>query len=69
MNNGPDTRTAPIDFVFDGPPGPEGPRFIEAENMAGEGVNAGEWLQRPNGQWVLRVLVVRREIRDGVSER
>jgi hypothetical protein len=44
-----------LDFVFDGPPGPEGGRFVEVENDRGESVRIGEWLQRDDGYWVLRV--------------
>ncbi len=49
-----------IDFVFSGPPGPEGPRFIEVENEAGESISVGQWFQRSpedveQGYWVLRV--------------
>lgn len=40
-------------IVFDGPPGPDGPRLIEAENAAGQSVNAGEWRERPDGYWEL----------------
>lgn len=45
----------PIDIVFDGPPSPEMPRFVEVENGRGRSVNCGEWLQRPDGYWVLRI--------------
>lgn len=44
-----------IHFLFDGPPGPEGPRFIESETPDGKSVNAGEWHERPDGFWELRV--------------
>lgn len=44
-----------IDIVFDGPPDAEGPRFVEAEDENGHGIRCGEWLQRPDGEWVLRV--------------
>lgn len=49
-----------VDLVFDGPPGPEGPRFIEAERLDGTGVKVGEWQENPmtNGWWRLRVRVV-----------
>lgn len=30
-------------IIFDGPPGPEGGRFVEVENGEGKSVNAGEW--------------------------
>lgn len=44
-----------LNIVFDGPPGPMSGRFIEVENDAGVGVNAGEWSERPNGWWALRI--------------
>lgn len=46
-----------IDFVFDGPPGPEAGRFVEAENPDGQSVKVGEWLERPDGKWALRVVL------------
>ena len=44
-----------IDFVFDGPPGPEGPRLIEVEDSQGRSIKAGEWMKRRDGYWALRV--------------
>lgn len=44
-----------IDIVFDGPPSHESGRFVEVENAAGASINVGEWLQRPDGYWVLRI--------------
>jgi hypothetical protein len=44
-----------IDIVFDGPPGPVAGRFVEVEDANGWSFNAGEWLQRPDGYWVLRI--------------
>lgn len=48
--------TKHIDIVFDGPPGPEAGRFVEVENDKGESIRFGEWLQRPDGYWVLRFI-------------
>ena len=53
MEHGEEKRS-PLDLLFDGPPGPEGPRFVEAE-IDGKSVNAGEWIKRPDGFWVLRI--------------
>lgn len=39
--------------VFDGPPGPEGGRFVECENARGESVTVGEWRKRDDGRWEL----------------
>jgi hypothetical protein len=44
-----------IDIVFDGPPGPVCGRFVEAESPAGCSVNAGEWIDRGDGLWALRI--------------
>lgn len=43
-----------IDFVFDGPPGPQAGRFVEVENHKGESIKFGKWIQRDDGYWVLR---------------
>ena len=46
----------PVFIVFDGPPGPKAPGFIEVETSAGFSVNAGEW--KPYGNyWTLGPLV------------
>lgn len=44
-----------IDIVFDGPPGHEAGRFVEVENAAGASINFGEWVERADGYWVLRI--------------
>ena len=44
-----------IDIVFDGPPGPEAGRFVEVENESGTSINFGEWIERDDGFWVLRI--------------
>lgn len=44
-----------IDFVFDGPPGPESPGFVEVENEDGKSVSVGEWVEREDGYWCLRI--------------
>lgn len=48
-----------LDVVFDGPPGPTAGRFVEVENTSGAGVRAGEWIDRGDGMWALRLVVVR----------
>jgi hypothetical protein len=35
-------------------PGPDG-EFIEVENDQGYSIKAGEWFQRSDGYWVLRI--------------
>lgn len=44
-----------IDIVFDGPPNMPAPRFVEAEDHEGASINAGEWIDRGDGYWVLRI--------------
>ncbi len=44
-----------IDFLCDGPPGPEAGRFVEVEDATGHGINAGEWIKRKDGYYALRV--------------
>jgi hypothetical protein len=39
---------------FDGPPGPEGGRFVECETLDGKGVNVGHWEQEGDN-WLLFV--------------
>ncbi len=56
-SDGPDMTSVPdfIDIVFDGPPGPESGRFVEVENSDGASISGGEWLQRDDEFWVLRI--------------
>lgn len=42
-------------IVFDGPPSHDGGRFVEIEDANGKSFNAGEWKQRTDGLWELRV--------------
>jgi hypothetical protein len=51
-----------IDIVFDGPPGPESGRFVEVEDAFGNSIRFGEWVQRPDGFWVLRIPASRSQI-------
>lgn len=44
-----------LDVVFDGPPSHESGRFVEVENPEGCSVNAGEWIDRKDGLWALRI--------------
>lgn len=52
---GPDAPLPSIYVVFDGPPGPEGPRFVEVEDSGGRSISIGEWVTRPDGLWALRI--------------
>lgn len=53
-----------IDIVFDGPPSHKSGRFIEVENGKGESISVGEWLERGDGLWVLRIKS--EELSDGI---
>jgi hypothetical protein len=44
-----------IDIVFDAPPGPVSGRFIEVEDTSGNSIRVGEWIERNDGTWVLRI--------------
>lgn len=44
-----------IDIVFDGPPSAESGRFVEVENAHGQSIRAGEWIDRGDGYWALRI--------------
>jgi hypothetical protein len=43
-----------IDFVFDGPPGPEAPGFVEVESPPGRSIKFGTWVRREDGSWAIR---------------
>lgn len=44
-----------IEVVFDGPPAHISGRFVEVENSRGESIHAGEWVEREDGYWALRI--------------
>ena len=44
-----------VDIVFDGPPAPESGRFVEVENSSGASIKFGDWVEREDGYWVLRI--------------
>jgi hypothetical protein len=44
-----------IDIVFDRPPSHESGRFLEVEDSKGASIRVGEWVQRPDSYWVLRI--------------
>jgi hypothetical protein len=49
--------TTYADIVFDGPPGPEPPRFVEVEDKWGRSIRYGQWVER--GEDVPLVVEVR----------
>ncbi len=53
INTGP--RARHIDIVFDKPPGPVCPGFIEVEDDMRRSINFGAWTLRPDGHWALRI--------------
>jgi hypothetical protein len=44
-----------INLIFDGPPAPESGRFVEVETDDGYSISLGQWLERPDGYWTLRI--------------
>lgn len=44
-----------IDIVFDGPPSHESGRFVEVEDDAGRSISYGQWIERKDGLWALRI--------------
>ena len=44
-----------VNIIFDGPPSHLPGRFVEVENDAGASINVGEWIERDNGYWALRI--------------
>ena len=47
-----------IDIVIDGPPGQDPGRFVEVEDANGAGISVGEWIDRGDGNWALRLCAV-----------
>lgn len=45
----------PINIIFDGPPGPKSGRFVEVETDDGKGISCGEWIEKEDGMWALRI--------------
>jgi len=44
-----------INIIFDGPPGHDSGMFVEVETDDGKSINAGEWIEREDGLWSLRI--------------
>lgn len=47
------SATGKFHIIFDGVPGPQGPRFIEAETPDGKSVNVGNWQRHGDSLWAL----------------
>ena len=48
-------KTKAINIIFDGPPSHVAGRFVETEDDEGHGIKSGEWIERDNGYWSLRI--------------
>jgi len=46
---------AAINIIFDGPPSHVPGRFVEVETDDGSSISAGEWIERDDGLWALRI--------------
>jgi hypothetical protein len=46
---------AALNFVLDGPPGPDMPRLVEVEDDDGRGITVGEWKGLRGDYWTLRI--------------
>jgi hypothetical protein len=44
-----------VDVVFDGPPSHESGRFVETEDERGHSISVGEWIDRGDGLFALRI--------------
>lgn len=53
----PEAEVKHYDIVFSGPPDHVGPTFIEVEDDQGVSFKLGEWVQRADRSWVIRVPV------------
>lgn len=51
----PDSQRQPINILFSGPPGPSGCEFVDAETDDGKPIRVGEWIERPDGYWAIRI--------------
>jgi hypothetical protein len=47
--------TSPINIIFDGPPGPDSAKFVEVENDDGVSISIGDWSEREDNLWALRI--------------
>ncbi len=43
------------DILFDGPPSHESGRFVEVNDETGGSICIGEWVERDDGLWALRI--------------
>jgi hypothetical protein len=59
-----------IDVLFDRHPAtPSGEcRFIEVENNKGESIRAGEWVEREDGMWALRIPSMEQRVAEQIAD-
>lgn len=44
-----------VDIVFNGPPADRPAEFVEVEDADRRSIRYGEWVERDDGYWVLRI--------------
>ena len=44
-----------INIIFDGPPSHKSGRLVEVELDNGKPINTGQWIDRGDGYWTLRI--------------
>jgi len=44
-----------INIIFDGPPSHESGRFVEVETDDRRSIGVGQWIEREDGLWALRI--------------
>ena len=54
-------RCQPINIIFDGPPEAKAGRFVDSETDDGKPINTGEWIERADGLWSLRITELPKE--------
>lgn len=57
LHNHSNVNTSYVDIVFSGPPDHHAPSFIEVEDDQGASIRFGEWVDRKDGTWALRITV------------
>jgi len=62
-------ETPTVDIVFDGPPGQESGRFVEVEDEGGVSISYGEWGERLDGMWALRIVTNWHTFQDATRRR
>lgn len=51
-----------IDILFDRDPGHEAPRLVDVVDSSGHEIAIGQWVERPDGLWALRIPLVELEV-------